>query len=196
MGLECCAPARRGGPGLAARSRARPPCGERGGAGPGRAALEPRRSGGGGIDSLPPAAGQGAPRFRLRGRGSDAGRTPGPRRKQTSKKKVAKPRQPDGQASPTRPPIRPQGDPRSPGSARLPAGRSLPAPGGAVRSLSRRARAAFPGARRAAAGRALAASAAELGVCLRGYLRLPLSAQRSGWCPSPCHPPPPPRQSP
>lgn len=37
-GLERCAPARRGGPGLAARSRARPPCGEREGAGPRQAA--------------------------------------------------------------------------------------------------------------------------------------------------------------
>lgn len=81
VGLECCAPARRGGPGLAARSRARPPCGERGGAGPGRAAAggcrrrgaaEPRWSRGApvaaGLIPFPPLPGR-APR----GSGCEAG---------------------------------------------------------------------------------------------------------------------------
>lgn len=172
-GLERCAPARRGGPGLAARSRARPPCGERGG--PGRAAAggcrrrgtaEPRRSRGApvaaGLLPSPPLPGR-APR----GSGCEAGagtqeERPGlGENKQTNRKEQSRGSRtvrlhPPGLQH-ARKEIR--GAPAARGSpwAALCRPRAVPC-----------GRCPFPGARRAAAGRALAAFAAELGVCLRG----------------------------
>lgn len=172
-GLERCAPARRGGPGLAARSRARPPCGERGGAGPRQAAAggagRPSPAGAEALrwrrDCFPPPrcrAGRPAVQAARQGLGHRKNaRASEKTNKQTNRKEQSRGRRtvklhPPGLQY-ARKEIR--GAPAARGSpwAALCRPRAVPC-----------GRCPFPGARRAAAGRALAAFAAELGVCLRG----------------------------